>query len=64
MVLPSILADEYMLHFSPTRGTVLVSSIKSDEGTVTHTVLDVAKKENDEEEDADEEDEDVATESV
>lgn len=49
----SIAADEYLLNFSATRGTAMITSIRADEGTITHTVLDVAKK--DEEEDADDE---------
>jgi hypothetical protein len=60
MILPSsILADEYILHFSATRGTVLVTSIRSDDGIFTHTVLDVARKDDDDdEEEVDEEIED------
>jgi hypothetical protein len=62
MILPSsILADEYMLHFSATRSTALVTSIRSDEGTVSHTVLDVAKKFDDEEVDDDEAEDEVMT---
>lgn len=60
MILPSSLsADEYRLQFSATRGTAMVTSIRSDEGTISHAVLDVAKKDEEEDEEAD--DEDMAT---
>ena len=55
MSLPKVpSADGYMLHFSATRGTAMITSVRSDEGTIAHTVLDVAKK--DDEEDEEEED--------
>lgn len=51
----SIAADEYLLNFSATRGTAMITSIRADEGTITHTVLDVAKKDDDDESEEDEE---------
>lgn len=49
------MADEYLLNFSATRGTAMITSIRVDEGTITHTILDVAKKDEEDEGDEDEE---------
>ncbi|KAG7362821.1 anaphase-promoting complex, cyclosome, subunit 4 [Nitzschia inconspicua] len=58
----SISADEYFIEFSATRGTTMVTSIRADEGSITHTVLDVAKRDEEEEEDQDD-DEDMESEN-
>jgi len=59
--LPGIASvDEYLLDFSATRGTVMVTSSKSDDNMVTHSVYDLAKKdeggEEENDDDGDEED--------
>jgi hypothetical protein len=52
----NILADEYLLHFSASRDTVLVTSIKLGESLVTHSVLEKKDGAGDEEEVEEEED--------
>lgn len=64
MTTPSnVSADYYMLNFSPTRNTAMISSGSTNESIITHTVVELTNNEDEDEERAQEEDDDMRSDS-